>query len=197
MAREIHDTLAQSFVGIALQLQAVEKALPDAPDKAERHLSLAQNMVSHSLVEARRSVWDLRSQALETNDLATALAETARQMTEGTAVRVDVRVNGDRRRLPGQLENNALRIAQEALTNALRHADAKVVTIDVTFDTASLELRIKDDGRGFDVPGVLAGADGHFGLRGMHERMEHIGGELAVKSFPGEGTDIIAIIPIK
>ena len=95
MAREIHDTLAQGFVGIALQLQAVEKAMPDAPEKAEHHLSLAQSMVSHSLVEARRTVWDLRSHTLETNDLATAFSNTARQMTEGTAVITEVRVSGD------------------------------------------------------------------------------------------------------
>jgi ligand-binding sensor domain-containing protein/signal transduction histidine kinase len=197
MAREIHDTLAQSLVGIALQLQAVEKALPDAPETAERHLSLAHSMVNHSLVEARRSIWDLRSKALETDDLATALSATARQMTEGTGVRVDVRVAGDPRRLPAQIENHALRIAQESLTNALRHADAKLVTIEAKFNSASLELRIEDDGRGFDVPGVLTAADGHFGLRGMHERVEHMGGELVVKSIPGEGTEIIATIPIK
>ncbi len=90
-------------------------------------------------------------------------------MTEDTAVRVEVRVAGDPRRLPAQIENNALRIAQEALTNALRHADAKLVSIETKFNSASLELRIEDDGRGFDVPGVLTAADVHFGLRGMHE----------------------------
>jgi len=197
MAREIHDTLAQSFVGIALQLQAVEKALPDAPATAERHLSLAQSMVSHSLVEARRSVWDLRSQALETNDLATALSETARQMTEGTPVHAEVLVSGSSRRLATQIENNALRIAQEALTNALRHSSANKVTIELKFDVSSLELRIKDDGRGFDVDGVLAATGGHFGLRGMGERVEHIGGSLSITSNVSEGTEVSATIPIK
>jgi len=197
MAREIHDTLAQSFVGIALQLQAVGKALPDAPATAERHLSLAQNMVSHSLVEARRSVWDLRSQALETNDLATALSETARQMTEGTSVHAEVLVSGNDRRLSAQIENNVLRIAQEALTNALRHSGANNVAINLKFDASSLDVSIKDDGHGFDVNGVLAATAGHFGLRGMGERVEHIGGCLSLISNPGEGTEVLATIPIK
>ena len=196
MAREIHDTLAQGFVGIALQLQAVEKAMPDAPDKAERHLALAQSMVSHSLVEARRTVWDLRSQALETKDLATAFSETARQMTEGTAVVAEVRVSGEIRRLASQIENNALRIAQEALINAIRHAEPKHVIIELEFEAANLQLRVKDDGRGFDTEGMLATADGHFGLLGMRERVEHVGGRLTLSSRPGEGTEVWATIPI-
>src|SRR6185369_1898331 len=134
MAREIHDTLAQGFVGIALQLQAVENALSDAPETAKQHLGLAQSMVSHSLVEARRSVWDLRAQALETSDLVTALSESARQMTEGTSVHAEVVVSGNDRRMAAQIENNALRIAQEALTNALRHSGAKNVVINLKFD---------------------------------------------------------------
>jgi signal transduction histidine kinase len=196
MAREIHDTLAQGFVGIALQLQAVEKAMPDAPDKAERHLALAQSMVSHSLVEARRTVWDLRAQALETSDLTTAFSDTARRMTEGTSVATEIRVSGEIRRLPSQIENNALRIAQEALTNAIKHAEPKHVLIELDFEAANLQLRVKDDGRGFDPEGMLATADGHFGLLGMRERVEHVGGRLTLSSRPGEGTEVWATIPI-
>ena len=196
MAREIHDTLAQGFVGIALQLQAVEKAMPDAPDKASRHLARAKSMVSHSLVEARRTVWDLRSQALETKDLATAFSETARQMTEGTDVATEVRVSGEIRKLSSRIENNALRIAQEALTNAIRHAEPKHVVIELEFEAATLQLRVKDDGRGFDTEGMLATADGHFGLLGMRERVEHVGGRLTLSSRPGEGTEVWATIPI-
>src|SRR4030095_371705 len=164
MAREIHDTLAQGFVGIALQLQAVEKAMPDAPDKAERHLALAQSMVSYNLVEARRTVWDLRSQALDTNDLAAAFSQTARQLTEGTAVSTEIRISGENRRLPSQIENNVLRIAQEALTNAIKHAEPKHIVIELDFGSARLQLRVRDDGRGFDAEGMLAAPDGHFGF---------------------------------
>jgi signal transduction histidine kinase len=197
MAREIHDTLAQGFVGIALQLQAVEKALPDAPDTAKQHLGLAQSMVSHSLVEARRSVWDLRAQALETSDLVTALSETARQMTEGASVRAEVRVVGSPRRLPVQVENNALRIGQEGLTNALKHAQAREIVIELKFEANNLQVSVKDDGRGFSTEGVLATADGHFGLLGIRERVEHVGGQLILRSCEGAGTEIVATIPIK
>jgi signal transduction histidine kinase len=196
MAREIHDTLAQGFVGIALQLQAVEKAMPNAPDKAEQHLALAKSMVSHSLVEARRTVWDLRAQVLETNDLATALSQTAKQLTEGTPVVTEVRVSGESRRLPSQIENNALRIVQEAMTNAIKHANPKHVLIELDFEPGNLQLKVKDDGRGFDAEGMLATADGHFGLLGIRERVELVGGRLVLSSRPGEGTVVCATIPI-
>jgi ligand-binding sensor domain-containing protein/anti-sigma regulatory factor (Ser/Thr protein kinase) len=197
MAREIHDTLAQGFVGIALQLQAVEKALSDAPDTARQHLGLAQSMVSHSLVEARRSVWDLRAQALESSDLATALSATAKQMTEGTVVRAEVRVVGESRRLSANIENNALRIGQEGLTNSLKHAGAQQVIIELNYEEDCLCLSVKDDGRGFDTEGVLKTADGHFGLLGIRERVEHLGGRLVLESRPGQGTEIEVTIPIK
>jgi signal transduction histidine kinase len=196
MAREIHDTLAQGFVGIALQLQAVEKALPDAPDTANHHLSIARSMVSHSLNEARRSVWDLRSQALDESDLPTALSETAKRMTHGTQVRTEVRVVGTSRRLSGMIENNALRIAQEALTNALKHANPSQVIIELRFEPHNLTLSVEDDGRGFETAGPTAAADGHFGLHGMRERVEHVGGQLALNSSPGQGTRIVASIPL-
>jgi two-component sensor histidine kinase/streptogramin lyase len=197
MAREIHDTLAQGFVGIALQLQALERALPSAPETAAQHLSLAQSMVTHSLNEARRTVWDLRAQALESNDLPTALTESANQMTRGTPVVAEVVVHGTTRRLSAQIENHALRIAQEALTNSLKHADPKRITIELDFKPTDLTLRVRDDGRGFDAQSAVATGDGHFGLLGMRERVEHIGGTLAIESRPGGGTEIVAKIPIK
>jgi signal transduction histidine kinase len=117
-------------------------------------------------------------------------------MTEGTAVVTEVRVSGESRRLPSQIENNALRIAQEALTNAIKHAQPKHVLIELDFEAANLQVRVKDDGRGFDTEGALATADGHFGLLGMRERAEHVGGRLTLSSRPGEGTEVWATIPI-
>jgi signal transduction histidine kinase len=197
MAREIHDTLAQGFVGIGLQLQAVDKALTDSPAAVRQHLGLAQSMVSHSLVEARRSIWDLRAQQLETKDLAASLGETAQRMTEGTGVKAEVRVAGEARRLAPQIENNALRIGQECLTNALKHSGAQHIVIDLKFEPDFFGLNVRDDGCGFDTEGVLATADGHFGLLGIRERVEHMGGRLTLKSAPGEGTEIGVSIPLK
>jgi len=142
-------------------------------------------------------VWDLRSQSLESNDLPAALSETARQMTSGTPVRAEVQVSGHARRLPAQIENNALRIAQEALTNALKHAQPRNVVIELSFEPSNLCLRVRDDGKGFDAEGVLGAQDGHFGLLGMRERVEHVGGCLRVVSEPGGGTEVVADIPIK
>jgi len=108
-----------------------------------------------------------------------------------------VRVLGTPRRLPVQVENNALRIGQEGLTNALKHAHAQEIIIELKFEATSLQVSVKDDGRGFNTEGVLATADGHFGLLGIRERVEHVGGQLILRSGEGSGTEIVAKIPIK
>jgi ligand-binding sensor domain-containing protein/signal transduction histidine kinase len=197
MAREIHDTLAQGFVGIGLQLKAVERALERDPRSAMPHLELARSMVRHSLAEARRTVWNLRSHALETSDLVTVLRDTARQMTEGTGVRAEVRWEGEARPLSGDIENNILRLCQEALTNAMKHAQAKEIVIELGFDADCVRLRVRDDGRGFDTAASPSARDGHFGLTGMRERVEQMKGRFSVYSRPDEGTRIEAAIPVR
>ena len=124
LAREIHDTLAQGFVGISSQLEAVALSLNGHVDLARKHLELARKMVRHSLTEARRSVMDLRASALEGQDLSAALSESARQWTAGSPVRVQVDVAGSSRKLPEEMEQHLLRIAQEAVTNTVKHARA-------------------------------------------------------------------------
>jgi ligand-binding sensor domain-containing protein/two-component sensor histidine kinase len=195
MAREIHDTLAQGFVGIGLQLKAIERALDRDPKLAKQHLELAASMVKHSIAEARRTVWNLRSHSLETGDLVTVLVDTARQMTEETGVKAEVRVEGNRRPLPGEVENNILRLCQEALANAIKHAQAKDVIIELGFDADCVRLSIQDDGRGFDATAPLSARDGHFGLTGMRERVEQMKGRFNIDSRPDQGTRIEAVIP--
>jgi len=191
MAREIHDTLAQGFVGIALQLDAVGKTLREAPQKAHHHLELAQKMVTHSLTEARRTVWDLRSQALERGDLATALSDVAKQATAGTEVQAQLNIVGIPRRLEATIENNLLRIGQEAVTNAARHAQATRILIELRFEPKQIRLFVGDDGCGFDPhQGRSFSDDGHFGLIGMRERAERIKGNIDIKSHQGKGTEI-------
>jgi signal transduction histidine kinase len=195
MAREIHDTLAQGFVGIGLQLKAIERALDRDPNLAKQHLELAGSMVKHSISEARRTVWNLRSHALETGDLVTVLVDAARQMTEGAGVRAEVRVEGNPRPLSGDVENNILRLCQEALANAIKHAQAKEVIIELGFDADCVRLSIRDDGRGFDASAPLSARDGHFGLTGMRERVEQMRGRFSIDSRPVQGTLIEATIP--
>ncbi|MBI4660175.1 MAG: hypothetical protein HY735_15150 [Verrucomicrobia bacterium] len=196
IARELHDTLAQGFAGIAFQLEAVATKLTEAPGQAQQHLTLALNMVRHSLMEARRSVMNLRSTALENGDLSTALADTARQMIGHRAVEVQVETVGAVRPLPAKIENNLLRVGQEAITNSLRHSEARRIRIDLNYQPQEVVLRIEDDGKGFTVPASPRLNGAHFGLLGMQERAKQMGAKLSVQSKPGEGTEVLVQVPV-
>jgi signal transduction histidine kinase/ligand-binding sensor domain-containing protein len=196
LAREIHDTLAQGFVGISSQLDAVALTLNGHLDSARKHLDLARKMARHSLTEARRSVMDLRASALEGQDLPAALSEAARQWTAGSPVKVHVDVEGSRRRLPEEMEQHLLRIAQEAVTNTVKHAHAKEVWIRLNMDNGKLRMRVADDGEGFEQTDAFSDVGGHFGLLGMRERAERLGGDLQLRSEPGEGTEVEVTVPL-
>ncbi len=196
LAREIHDTLAQGFVGISSQLDAVALTLNGHVEVARKHLDLARKMVRHSLTEARRSVMDLRASALEGHDLPAALSEAAHQWTAGSAVQIRVDVEGENRPLPEETEQHLLRIAQEAVTNAVKHARASHVRIHLEMAGRELSLRVADDGRGFEQDEAFSEVGGHFGLLGMRERAERLGGELQLHSEPGQGTEVAVTVPI-
>ena len=185
LAREIHDTLAQAFVGISAQLDALETCLPENLRPAHIYLELARRMSQHSLTEARRSVMDLRSAALNNQDLSAALQCGARNWTQGSAVDVEVDVRGDVRTLSEDVEHNLLRIAQEAVTNALKHAHPSKITVRLLGNDHNLTLRVSDNGCGFEPEDAFVGMGGHFGLIGIRERAERIGGELRLESQPG------------
>ena len=196
MARDIHDTLAQGFVGISLQIEAVGKMLEESPERAKQHLDLAQTMVTHSLTEARRSVWDLRAQALENADLAAALADAARKLTTGTSVHAEFKLSGSQRPIPATVENNLWRIGQEAMTNAMKHAKPKHLRVELEFAPRDITLTVADDGRGFDTQDNQLSGDGHFGLIGLRERAERLKARLIIESNPGAGTTIRVTAPV-
>ncbi len=196
LAREIHDTLAQGFVGVSSQLDAVALTLREHTDLAARHLELARKMARHSLTEARRSVMDLRDSALEGQELPAALSEAARQWTAGSPVRVQVDVSGNGRKLPEEMEQNLLRIAQEAVTNTVKHAHANEVRIRLAVDPGQLSMVVSDDGAGFEQSDAFSEIGGHFGLLGMRERAERLGGELHLESQPGQGTKVEVRVPL-
>ncbi|HEY1340347.1 MAG TPA: two-component regulator propeller domain-containing protein [Bryobacteraceae bacterium] len=196
LAREIHDTLAQGFVGISSQLDAVAMSMPDEGSPARRYLEMARKMARHSLTEARRSVMDLRASALEGQDLAAALQSGARAWTAGSGVDVDVAVTGPHGALPEEMEQHLLRIAQEAVTNVLKHAGASKLWIKLHSEARSLYLRVVDNGRGFEERDAFSAAGGHFGLLGMRERAQRLGGELRLASHPGEGTEVEVTVPL-
>jgi signal transduction histidine kinase/ligand-binding sensor domain-containing protein len=196
LAREIHDTLAQAFVGISSQLDALETCLPETLRPAHIYLDLARRMAQHSLTEARRSVMDLRSAALSDRDLAAALQSNARHWAAGKSVNVEVHVDGGFEDLPEDMEHNLLRIAQEAVTNASKHAQATRIKVTLERTGKTLNLTVIDDGCGFQIDDAFAAMGGHFGLIGIRERAERIGGELRLESRPHAGTEVEISVPI-
>jgi signal transduction histidine kinase len=197
LAQELHDTLEQTLTGIALQMDAASKVLPKESSDADRFLELARNMVTQGQVEVRRSVWDLRSRALEQFDLPSALRTSANELTEGTAVHVAVEAKGMVRPLPEIVEDNLLRIAQESLTNTIKHSGATTATVSLDYGTETVQLQVNDNGKGFVVNGCPGPSEGHFGLLGIHERATRLRGTVALTSEPGTGTRVHVQIPIQ
>jgi signal transduction histidine kinase len=195
LAREIHDTLAQGLAGISMQLESVAETLVSSPEEAQAHLDRARTLARGSLTEARRSVWELRPRALDDGDLVKCLAAVVDQHRD-RPLPVRLAVKGESARLAAETESNLLRIAQEAITNAVRHAQAGAVEVELAFGRTDLALRVRDDGRGFEVPAVGTTLNGHFGLLGMHERAERIGGRLSLVSRPGQGTEVSVSVPM-
>ena len=197
IAREIHDSLAQGLAGISLQLELVAKMLSGSTDTARNHLNQARMLARQSLADARRSLWDLRSGGPESSDLPTSLTTSARHLTAQTGVQTQLQVSGTFRELDQHIESNLLRIGQEAIANAVKHAGAQRIDISLDFDTNIVRLSVRDNGRGFDCNHAPTPAEGHFGLVGMRERAEQIGGRLTVSSTPGCGTQVSAEVPVR
>jgi signal transduction histidine kinase len=197
LAQELHDTLEQSLTGIALQLDTTSKLFQKNPDGANGHLELARNLMSQSQVEVRRSIWDLRCRALEQFDLPSALRYTAKQLMEASPIKIDVVARGNVGRLPESVEDNLLRMAQEALTNVIKHALATEAWVELDFGSDEVVLTVRDDGRGFDSNEGSSPRNGHFGLLGMSERAKRLGANLIVTSTRGAGTTIRIIVPVK
>src|SRR5881628_17028 len=193
MARDIHDTLAQGFTGVIVQLEAVEEAMSrNQGMKASGHLDRAGELARESLREARRSVQALRPQALEEKQLSEALKDLIEKMIHGTTVHAKFTLQGKRRKLPPEWETNLLRIGQEVLTNVIRHAHASAFDVQLIFDSREIRLTLRDDGCGFDPQRRHEG----FGLQGMRERAEGMGGHLSIESANGKGTMISIVLPL-
>jgi signal transduction histidine kinase len=194
IAREFHDTLEQELAAITIQLDAVEAQLNGSPETVRRLLGLARNMSRRSLSEARRSVWDLRSHLLENGDLAVALTEMAAPLSAASGVEIAVQSTGVPRKLPAVTEHNLLRVTQEALANSLKHSGAKKIIVALSYESSQVQLRLHDDGNGFDFSTVGQASGGHFGLLDMRERAEKIGARFSLTSRPGHGTEILLLI---
>ena len=196
IAREIHDTLAQGFAGISVQLELVSRKLGTSAESSREHLDQARMLVRSSLAEARRSIWELRSQSADIEDLASRLSKMAAQMGGSNQPKISVQVRGVYRPLSGKLEDELLRIAQEAVTNAIRHAQASKIDVELEFDARLLRMVIADDGRGFSPTGETSGVNGHFGLTGMRERAAGVNAKLKLDTAPGSGTKLSIEVPV-
>lgn len=196
LANDLHDTLEQALTGLALQLEVTERSKTSDPERSARHLYLAQQFLERSRSEVHRTVWDLRAHGLDGRDFLEVLHERAAAMVAGSAVNITVEREGEPFALPDLVAGNLLLLAQEAVTNALKHANPVTIRIRLKFVPAQLELEVKDDGSGFDQAAAPGQRDGHFGLQGMHERVKRLGGRLVVQSSPGHGTSITVQVPV-
>jgi signal transduction histidine kinase len=194
MARDIHDTLAQGFTGVIVQLEAVADAISSGePTEAENYLNRASKLARQSLNEARRSVHALRPEALQRANFWEALKGIVKNTTAGSPICTETKLRGKLPNLPYEWQENLMHIGQEALTNTLKYAHADNFEMQLVSTDAGLRLEFQDDGDGFKVK------DGHdgFGLAGMRERVEQMGGELKVTSTRGKGTKVSVVLPLK
>jgi signal transduction histidine kinase len=196
LAREIHDTLAQGLTATSVQLRLARKDATHNPEQLAGRLNTAQTLVRESLEEARKSIWNMRSQVLETGDLVTALEGILKQLTKDTGTETRFEVAGHVRRLAPAIENNVLRTGQEAITNAAKHAGARLLVVRLNFAEKNFTLTVSDNGCGFTPANPPQTTSGSFGLVGMRERAELMHGQLVIQSAPGEGTSITLRVPL-
>jgi signal transduction histidine kinase len=199
VARELHDTLLQTCHGVLFSFQAAVNMLPERPAEAKQKLQSAIDRGAQAMMESRVAIQDLRSSTFVTNDLAVAIStlsdELANSGANGTGTVVHVAVEGTSRDLHPILRDDIYRIAGEALRNAFRHARARRIEVEITYDDRRFRLQVRDDGKGIDWAVLADDRLGHFGLPGMRERADLVGGRLAVWSEVGVGTEIDLTIP--
>jgi len=193
IARELHDTLLQSFQGLMLHFQAVDDLLPAG--KAKEALEKALDRADQAIVEGREAIQNLRSSTIVTNELGEAIAALGEEFGGNGSPRLRVSMEGTPRELHPILRDEIYRIAREALRNAFLHSQAGKIEADITYDARLLRLRIRDDGMGIDRKLLDTGRDGHWGLRGMRERAQQIGAQLDIWSETGAGTEVDLRVP--
>jgi signal transduction histidine kinase len=200
IARDLHDTLLQSFQGLMLQFQAATKLLPERPEEAKRSFENTMDQADEAITEGRDAVQGLRSSTVETNDLALALNTLGEELADNesnpNSAEFHVAVQGTPRNLHPILRDEVYRIAGEAVRNAFNHAQAQRIEVEIRYDEREFHLRVRDDGKGID-PKLLkeGGRPGHYGLRGIRERAKLMGGKLTICSALESGTELELGIP--
>ena len=196
MAREIHDTMAQGFTGIVLQMEAAEQSMEGTSGELAEHLNRARNLAREGLQEARRSVWGLLPQALERLSLDAALQQELSRFEAEGQEKIGFSLSGKRRDLPADVQTVLFRICQESLTNIRRHAEASEVNVTLKYRPGNVYLSVQDNGVGFDPASVQREKNGFsFGLIGMKQRADQLDGQLQVDSIKGKGTLVELTVP--
>ncbi len=196
VAREIHDGPAQALASMAMRLELCEKALDGEPEKARGEIADLKEMARSSLQDVRKIIFDLRPMALDDLGLVPAIRTYVAAFEDRTGVRVELRVLGEEKRLSPPLEIAIYRLIQESLANVAKHANTSEAWVNLEVTSNCVRLVIKDKGAGFD-PGSVSQTGGErFGLMGMKERVAMFGGEIDVRSRPGDGTKIAIAVPL-
>jgi signal transduction histidine kinase len=200
IARELHDTLLQSFHVLMLRFAIVSKLIPESLIEVKKQLEIAMKQAEDAITEGRDTVQGLRDSTMQTNDLARAINTLGEELANDPTMRGSstfrVTVEGESRELHPIRRDEIYRIAAEALRNAFRHAAARQVEVEIRYDHQQFRMRVRDDGKGID-QAILSGhgREGHFGLPGMRERANSLGGKLVVWSEPEAGTEVELRIP--
>jgi len=194
LARDIHDTLLQGFTGIALKLVAASNHVSGPPESIAALRDLI-GLAQQTLMDARRAVWDLRAPVLAGHDFPAALRTAAEDCVRGTTLELEYDVGGVPRPLDPDIEAVLVRVAQEAITNVVKHAAARTIRVRLSFDLRRVRLTVIDDGRGFVVASDFHAYGGHWGLLGMRERAGQVRGKLSLHSTPGHGTEVVILVP--
>lgn len=193
MAREIHDTLLQGVAGASLALQAIASAITDKEPRET--FDNALNEMQRCMTETRRALWDMRSSEPENLDLVTSLDSFGQALSAPSGIRFSIHVHGVATTHRPGVQRDLLQIGREAILNAIKHARATEIRVDVFFSNGSIRLSVDDDGRGFYADDM--NAPGHWGLVGMRERAKGLAAELAISSRPGGGTRVEATVPLQ
>ena len=196
IAKEMHDGLSQSLFSASLEIDVARKRHKAHPEEVDRRLERIQSIIVRSLSELRRYIYDLRPVSLDKLGLAGAIGQRAKEIGTAPGLSTRVYVEGETRALPPAAEACAYRVAQEAIANAAKHARASHLFVALKYGATSFELRVEDDGRGFDVESARQGADAEesLGLRSMQDRVDAEGGTLTITS-SDRGTTVKAVLP--
>jgi len=195
LAADLHDTLEQSLTGVAFRLETMVVRREKAQNYSDE-LDGVRQLFASTREDVRRSIWNLRANALEGRTLPEAIQLMIGRLSGGHDAALSVETEGTVRTLPDFIAGNLLLLALEAVTNALKHAEPRTILIRLAFADETVKLTVEDDGCGFNPAGVAGPAEGHFGLQGMRERVKRLGGTLEVRSRPKEGSRLIVTVPV-